>query len=143
MVDGTATNSFWRDSWTSRTSGAASVSAGCAAHDHAGDRCRAPVRGGAIVADFYQLDGLSGRAATPAASAWRQTPASRPVLNAVDGVVSGAAQVERVEISQAEATVAVSLRRAPAVLVLDRIPALRKRLAPTVTRQAALTPEGL
>lgn len=99
--------------------------------------------GGAIVANFYQLDDLSGRAATAAAAAWRQTPASRPVLNAVDGVVNGAAQVERVEISQAEATVAVSLRRAPSVLVLDRVPALRARLTPTVTRQAALNPEGL
>lgn len=98
---------------------------------------------GAIVTNFYQLDDLSGRAATAAAAAWRDRPASGPVLNAVNGVVDGAAEVESVEISQEDATVAVSLRRPAAVLVLDRIPALRERLSPTVTRQAALNPEGL
>lgn len=98
---------------------------------------------GAIVTNFYQLDDLSGRAATAAAAAWRDRPASGPVLNAVNGVVNGAAQVESVEISQEDATVAVSLRRPAAVMVLDRIPALRERLSPTVTRQAALNPDGL
>lgn len=98
---------------------------------------------GAIVTNFYQLDDLSGRAATAAAAAWRNRPASGPVLNAVNGVVDGAAEVDSVEISQEDATVAVSLRRPAAVLVLDRIPALRERLSPTVTRQAALNPDGL
>lgn len=98
---------------------------------------------GAIVANFYQLDDLSGRAATAAAAAWRETPAGEPMLAAVNGVVNGAAQVQRVEISEEDATVAVSLRRIPSVMLLDHVPALRERLSPTVTQQAALDPEGL
>lgn len=98
---------------------------------------------GAIVTNFYQLDDLSGRAAMAAADAWRQTADSDSLLRAVEGVVGDSAQVQRVEISGEDATVAVSLRRAPSVLVLDHLPPLRERLSPTVTRQATLDPTGL
>ena len=98
---------------------------------------------GAIVTNFYQLDDLSGRAAMAAADAWRQSPASASLLRAVEGVVGDSAEVQRVEVSREDGTVAVSLRRAPSVLVLDHVPPLRERLSPTVTRQATLDPAGL
>lgn len=98
---------------------------------------------GAIVANFYQLDDLSGRAATAAADAYRQTRAGARVLGAVEEVVAGTAQIHRIEVSRADGTVSVSLRRGPHVLVLDRVPVVRDRLPLTMTREAALNPSGL
>lgn len=98
---------------------------------------------GAIVANVYQLDDLSGRAAAAAADSWRQTHTGGRVMGAVEQVVGGTAQIRGVEVSQAEGTVSVSLQRGPHVLVLDRVPIVRDRLPLTVTRDAGLNPEGL
>jgi hypothetical protein len=98
---------------------------------------------GAIVTNFYQLDDLSGRAAMAAADAWREAATSASLMGAVDDVVGDSAQVQRVEVSREDGTVAVSLRRAPSVLVLDHVPPLRERLSPTVTREATLDPGSL
>lgn len=98
---------------------------------------------GAVVVNVFQLDDLGGRAAVAAATAWRDTRTGPAVLAAVEDVVAGQAEVAAVEISADAGTVAVSLRRSPAVMVLDLVPPVRDRLHATVTQQAVLEPRGL
>lgn len=98
---------------------------------------------GAIVTNVYQLDDLSGRAAVVAAAAWQHSQQGPRVLRAVEQVVDGTATIRSIDVSTAERTVKVSLQRGPQLLVLDRVPLLREKLALTVTRQAALDPQGL
>lgn len=98
----------------------------------------------AIVVNIFQLDDLSRDAAQAAAQAWRGAPRAAVVETAVEHEVassSGTVEVSRIALDTT--TVWVTLRRPPAVIVLDKLPAMRDRLDISVTQRATLDPSGL
>lgn len=98
----------------------------------------------AVVVNVFQLDGLSRSAAQAAADAWRGAPRASAVEAAVtDEVAPDDTNVEVSRIALDATTVWVTLRRPPAVIVLDKVPAVRERLDISVTQRAALDPTGL
>lgn len=97
----------------------------------------------AIVVNVFQLDELSQRAAQSGAVAYRRVPSAALVTAAVHNEVAddGAVRIDRVALDQT--TVWVTLRRSPSVLVLDKVPAIRRRIDVAITQQATLEPRGL
>ncbi len=86
----------------------------------------------AVVVNVFQLDSLSRSAAQAAAEA--------AVTNEVSPSDSN---VEVARIALDATTVWVTLRRPPAVIMLDKLPAMRDRLDISVTQRATLDPAGL
>jgi hypothetical protein len=98
----------------------------------------------AVVVNVFQLDGLSRSAARAGADAWQGAPRASAVEAAVtDEVSPDDTNVEVSRITLDATTVWVTLRRPPAVIVLDKVPAVRERLDISVTQRAALGPTGL
>lgn len=98
----------------------------------------------AVVVNIFQLDSMGRSAALAAADAWRVTPRTRVVEATVaEHVTPEASNVEVSRIAMDPTTVWVTLRRPPAVIVLDKVPAVRERLDISVTQHAALDPAGL
>jgi hypothetical protein len=98
----------------------------------------------AVVVNVFQLDGLSRSAARAAADAWQGAPRASAVEAAVtDEVAPDDTNVEVSRITLDATAVWVTLRRPPAVIVLDKVPAVRERLDISVTQRAALGPTRL
>jgi hypothetical protein len=97
----------------------------------------------AVVVNIFQLDELGHRAAQSAAAAYRRSPRSAAVEAAVHNEVADNGDVNIDRIALDRATVSVTLRRPPPVLVLDRLPPVRRRIDLAITQHAALDPEGL
>lgn len=98
----------------------------------------------AIVVNIFQLDDLSRDAAQAAAQAWRGAPRAAVVEAAVANEVAdndGGVEVSRIALDTS--TVWVTLRRPPAVIVLDKLPTVRDRLNISITQRATLDPQGL
>lgn len=98
---------------------------------------------GAIVVNIFQLDQLSQQAAQSAAVAYRRAPASAVVEAAVKEEVAhhGDVRIERIALDRT--SVWVTLRRPPPVVVVDKLPAVRRRIDMAITQEAVLHPEGL
>lgn len=98
---------------------------------------------GAIVVNIFQLDELSHQAAQSAAVAYRRAPTSAVVEAAVRDEVAdhGDVRIERIALDRT--SVWVTLRRPPPVVVVDRLPAVRRRIDMAITQEATLHPEGL
>lgn len=98
----------------------------------------------AVVVNIFQLDGLGRSAAQAAAEAWRGAPRAAAVEVAVANEVSpDDTNVEVSRIALDATTVWVTLRRPPAVIMLDKVPAMRDRLDISITQRATLNPSGL
>ena len=98
----------------------------------------------AVVVNIFQLDDLSRSAAQAAAEAWRGAPRAAVVEAAVaDEVAPDHTNVEVSRITLDATTVWVTLRRPPAVIMLDKVPAVRERLDISITQRASLDPTGL
>lgn len=96
----------------------------------------------AIVVNIFQLDDLSRDAAQAAARAWRDAPRAAVVEAAVENHVASD-DVEVARIALDPTNVWVTLRRPPAVLVLDKVPQVGSRLDLAITQRATLDPRGL
>lgn len=98
----------------------------------------------AVVVNIFQLDDLSRNAAQAAAEAWRDAPRAAAIEAAVANEVSPEdTNVEVSRIALDTTTVWVTLRRPPAVIMLDKVPAVRDRLDIAITQRATLDPSGL
>ncbi len=97
----------------------------------------------AIVVNIFQLDELANRAAQSAAGAWRDAPTAAVVETAVEDEVAAVDNVQIERIAVDNATVWVTLRRPPPVLVLDKVPPVRRRIDMSITQEATLDPQGL
>lgn len=97
----------------------------------------------AIVVNVFQLDELSQRAAQSAAVAWRDAPTAAVVETAVANEVADVDNVQIDRIALDNKAVWVTLRRPPPVLVLDKLPPVRRRIDMSITQQAELHPSGL
>ena len=98
----------------------------------------------AVVVNVFQLDSLSRSAAQAAAEAWRGAPRAAVVAAAVTNEVPPSdSNVGVARIALDATTVWVTLRRPPAVIMLDKLPAMRDRLDISVTQRATLDPAGL
>lgn len=97
----------------------------------------------AIVVNIFQLDELGHRAAQSAANAYRRSPTTAVVEAAVESAVADDGNVDIDRIALDRATVSVTLRRLPRVVVLDKVPAVRRRIDIAITQRADLDPSGL